>query len=81
MRGLPPTLTEAEFKKHFSAKFPTTDVKHFPHRRIGYVGFKTAEDASKAVKYFNRTFMRMSRIYVEIARPVRIYTALCKVFH
>ena len=72
IKGLPPTLTEAEFKLHFSA--PTrgiTDAKIFPNRRIGYVGYKTAEDAQKAVKYFNKTFIRMSRIGVELARPVQ----------
>ncbi|KAF2107611.1 hypothetical protein BDV96DRAFT_506000 [Lophiotrema nucula] len=69
VRGLPPTFTEAEFRKHF-AKYPVTDVKFFPQRRIGYVGYKTADEASKAVKYFNKSFIRMTRIYVELARPI-----------
>ena len=71
VRGLPPKFTEDDVRKHFS-KFPVTDVKFFPHRRIGYVGYKTPEDATKAVKYFNKTFIRMTRINVEIARPVSI---------
>lgn len=71
VKGLPPTFTEAEFRKHFSqAKREVTDVKLFPARRIGYVGYKTPEDAQKAVKYFNKTFIRMSRIGVELARPI-----------
>lgn len=71
VKGLPPTFTEAEFRKHFSqAKREVTDVKIFPNRRIGYVGYKTPEDAQKAVKYFNKTFIRMSRIGVELARPI-----------
>jgi multiple RNA-binding domain-containing protein 1 len=74
VRGLPPKFTEDDVRKHFS-KFPVTDVKFFPHRRIGYVGYKTPEDATKAVKYFNKTFIRMTRINVEIARPV------CFLFH
>ncbi|KAF2006522.1 RNA-binding domain-containing protein [Amniculicola lignicola CBS 123094] len=69
VRGLPPKFSDEEFKKHF-AKFPVTDVKFFPHRRIGYVGYKTPEDAAKAVKYFNKSFIRMTRIYAEIARPI-----------
>lgn len=69
VRGLPPKFTDEDVRKHFS-KYPVTDVKFFPHRRIGYVGYKTPEDAAKAVKYFNRTFIRMSKISVEIARPV-----------
>jgi len=71
IKGLPPTISEEDFKKHFSANQTITDAKLIPHRRIGYVGYKTAEDAAKAVKYFNKTFIRMSKIGVEIARPVR----------
>lgn len=71
VKGLPPTFNEADFRKHFSqAKREVTDVKIFPNRRIGYVGYKTPEDAQKAVKYFNKTFIRMSRIGVELARPI-----------
>ncbi|KAF2661887.1 multiple RNA-binding domain-containing protein 1 [Lophiostoma macrostomum CBS 122681] len=69
VKGLPPKLSEPDVRKHF-AKFPITDVKFFPHRRIGYIGYKTPEDAAKAVKYFNKSFIRMSKIFVEIARPV-----------
>lgn len=69
--GLPPSITEAELRKHFSAKNrEITDVKLLPKRRIGYVGYKTPEDASKAVRYFNRSYIRMSKISVEPARPV-----------
>jgi hypothetical protein len=71
VRGLPPKFTEDDVRKHF-AKFPVTDVKFFPHRRIGYVGYKTPDDAAKAVKYFNKTFIRMTKINVEIARPVSL---------
>lgn len=70
IRGLPPSLSEDEFRKHFSRQSGITDAKFFPQRRIGYVGYKSPEDAAKAVKYFNKTFIRMSRIAVEIARPV-----------
>lgn len=70
VRGLPPKFSEDDVRKHF-ARFPVTDVKFFPHRRIGYVGYKTPEDAAKAVKYFNKTFINLSKIYAEIARPVR----------
>ncbi|KAK4989635.1 Multiple RNA-binding domain-containing protein 1 [Elasticomyces elasticus] len=70
IRGLPPTFTDSEFRKHFGSKQPVTDAKFFPQRRIGYVGYKTPEDAASAVRYFNRTFIRMSKIAVEIARPI-----------
>lgn len=68
--GLPPTISEHEFRKHFSAKQAITDAKLIPHRRIGYVGYKTPEEAAKAVTYFNRSFIRMSKLEVKIARPV-----------
>ncbi|CAG9950099.1 unnamed protein product [Clonostachys rosea f. rosea IK726] len=62
VKGLPPSITEAEFRKHFSAgNREITDVKLIPQRRIGYVGYKTAEVASKAIKYFNKSYVRMSR--------------------
>lgn len=70
IKGLPPNISEDEFKKHFGATATITDAKLISHRRIGYVGYKTPEDAAKAVKYFNRSFIRMSKIGVEIARPV-----------
>ncbi|KAF5019264.1 hypothetical protein F66182_8735 [Fusarium sp. NRRL 66182] len=71
IKGLPPNISEAEFRKHFSAKGrEITDVKLIPQRRIGYVGYKTPEDASKAVKYFNKSYIRMSKIAVETARPI-----------
>lgn len=71
VKGLPPTFNETDFRKHFSQNGRAiTDAKIFPSRRIGYVGYKTPEDAQKAVKYFNKTFIRMSRIGVELARPV-----------
>ena len=71
VRGLPPNLTAEEFKNHFSKQSAITDGKFIPHRRIGYVGYKTHGDAAKAVKYFNKSFIRMSRIGVELARSVR----------
>ncbi|KAF7942146.1 hypothetical protein EAE99_000197 [Botrytis elliptica] len=70
IKGLPPNITEDEFKTHFGAKQEITDAKLISHRRIGYIGYKTPEEAAKAVKYFNKSFVRMSKIGVEIARPI-----------
>ncbi len=70
VRNLPPTFSENEFKAHFSKFSVPTDTRFFASRRIGYVGYRTPEDAAKAVKYFNKSFIRMSRIGVEMARPV-----------
>ncbi|KFY15582.1 hypothetical protein V492_01875 [Pseudogymnoascus sp. VKM F-4246] len=70
IKGLPPTISEDEFRKHFSSKQAITDAKLIPHRRIGYVGYKTPEEAQAAVKYFNKSFIRMSKIGVEMARAI-----------
>lgn len=72
VRGLPPNISQEQFRNHFSSQSAVTDIRLIPHRRIGYVGYKTPEEAVKAVKYFNKSYIRMSRIFVEIARPVRI---------
>jgi multiple RNA-binding domain-containing protein 1 len=73
VRNLPPSLTDDEFQRHFSQGGKAiTDARYLKQRRIGYVGYKTADDAAKAVKYFNKSFLRMSRIAVELARPVRL---------
>lgn len=71
VKNLPPTITEAEFRKHFSAKGrELTDIKLIAKRRIGYVGYRSPEEAASAVKYFNRSYIRMSRVLVEPARPI-----------
>lgn len=70
IRNLPPTITADEFKRHFSSGMAVTDTKLIPSRRIGYVGYETPVDATKAVKYHNKSFIRMSRISVELARSV-----------
>ena len=73
VKNIPSTITEKEFRNHFSTKGrEVTDVKVLPHRRIGYVGYKTPDEAKSAVKYFNRTFIRMSRVAVELAKPVSL---------
>lgn len=73
VKNLPRNITEAQFRQHFAANGrDVTDVKLMADRRIGFVGYKTAEDAAQAVRYFNRSYIRMSKIAVEAARPVRV---------
>lgn len=68
--GLPPTLSNHDLGKHFSARFQVTDAHVIPSRRIGFVGFKDAAHAKQAVDYFHKTYLRMSKISVEMARSV-----------
>jgi RNA recognition motif-containing protein len=69
--GLPPTCSNDQLRNHFAARFTVTDAHVLPKRRMGFVGFKSNEVAQEAVNYFNRTYMKMSRISVDLARPVR----------
>lgn len=64
-------MNAEDFRRHFSKQSDITDARLIPHRRIGYVGYQTPEDANKAVKYHDKTFIKMSRIRVELARSVR----------
>ena len=70
VKGLPPNFTPEEFHQHFSKRNVVTDAKLFPRRRIGYVGYRNADDAIQAIKYYNKSFIRMSKITVELARSV-----------
>lgn len=76
VKGIPPSLSADDFKRHFSKQSAITDARLIPHRRIGYVGYKTPEDAARAVKYHNKSFIRMSKIGVELARSVEEQHAL-----
>jgi multiple RNA-binding domain-containing protein 1 len=71
VKGVPPKCSENDFKQHFSKVGVVTDVKLFPTRKFGYVGYKTPEEAQKAVKYFNRTFIGMAKLSVGIAEPYK----------
>lgn len=72
VRNLPPTVTEEDFTSHFAKRYAVTDVKLLAQRRIGYVGFRTVDDAAAAVKYFNKSYLRMSRIGVELVDDVSL---------
>ena len=75
IKNLPPHLTIEGLRDHFlQPKAPVatlTDVKvalkkDGTSRRFGFVGFKTSEEAERAQKWFNKTFIGSSRIAVEV---------------
>lgn len=68
--GLPPSFSNDQLRKHFATRFQVTDAHVLPKRRIGFVGFKSPDVAKEAARYFNKTYMKMSKISVEIAKPV-----------
>ena len=68
--GLPPNFTGDQLGAHFAMRYPITDTVVVPGRRIGFVGFRNYTLARDAVKYFDKSYIRMSKISVEIAKPV-----------
>lgn len=68
--GLPQSFSNEQLRKHFANRFHVTDAHVLPKRRIGFVGFRDPEVAKQAAGYFNRSYVKMSKISVEIARPV-----------
>jgi RNA recognition motif-containing protein len=71
VKGLPPSITESQLRKHFSQNGgDITDIKVIPQRRIGFIGYKSTDDAAAAAKYFNRSYIRLSKLAVELAKPV-----------
>ncbi|KKY27236.1 putative pre-rrna processing protein [Phaeomoniella chlamydospora] len=70
--GLPPNLTNEDLRKHFATRYQITDAQVVPGRRFGFVGLGNPGVAKDAIKYFNKTFIRMSRIGVDLAKPVDI---------
>jgi multiple RNA-binding domain-containing protein 1 len=70
--GLPPSITSEQLRLHFQGEYPVTDAHVIADRRIGFVGFPSHEDAKNAVRHFNRSFIRMSKISVTLARPVEV---------
>ena len=84
VKNLPNNISIDRLKSHFSSSQSGTDAfsgsvtdaklvtdpKSGKSRGFAFVGYRTAEQAAKAVEWFNGTFIDMRRISVEIAKPV-----------
>lgn len=76
--SLPSKLTTEELTAHFkSLELPITDAKVLfkpdgQSRRLGFVGFGTADHAGQAKDWFDGTWLHGSRIKVDYAKEVRI---------
>lgn len=73
VKNLPKGITEEQIKKHFEVKGVVTDVKilktpNGQTRNFCFVGFKSEDSTKKAIGYFNNTYIKTSRITVEIAK-------------
>jgi RNA recognition motif-containing protein len=84
VKNLPHNITPSRLKSHFSssqsgtASFSAsvtdaklvTDPKSGRSRGFAFVGYRTQDEAQKAVEWFNDTFVDMRKISVEIAKAV-----------
>lgn len=84
VKNLPHDIAPSRLKSHFSSSRSgnaffsgtvtdakiVTDPKSGKSRGFAFVGYRTAEEAQKAVEWFNETFVDMRKVSVEIAKPV-----------
>lgn len=73
VKNFPKDATEKKVRDFFATKGTVTDVslKFTPEgkfRRFGFIGFSDPAEASKAQKYFDKTFMGASRLHVELSK-------------
>ncbi|KAI0776697.1 RNA-binding domain-containing protein [Trametes elegans] len=80
VKNLPAYLTQERLRKHFeSSEGPggtLTDVKLVlkpdgSSRRFGFIGYKTPQEAERAKKWFNRSFVDSSRIVVDVVEGAK----------
>ncbi|XP_028314133.1 putative RNA-binding protein 19 isoform X1 [Gouania willdenowi] len=73
VKNLPNGMKEDRFKSMFAAFGTITDcslkfTEDGKFRKFGFVGFKTEEDADKALRHFHRSFVDTSRVTVEMCK-------------
>uniref|UniRef100_A0A3P9CJ35 Probable RNA-binding protein 19 n=1 Tax=Maylandia zebra TaxID=106582 RepID=A0A3P9CJ35_9CICH len=73
VKNLPNGMKEDRFRSMFAAFGTLTDcslkfTKDGKFRKFGFVGFKSEEDANKALKHFNKSFVDTSRVTVEMCK-------------
>ncbi|XP_032373119.1 putative RNA-binding protein 19 isoform X2 [Etheostoma spectabile] len=73
VKNLPNGMKEERFRSMFAAFGTVTDcslkfTKDGKFRKFGFVGFKVEEDANKALKHFNKSFVDTSRVTVEMCK-------------
>ncbi|XP_056131196.1 probable RNA-binding protein 19 [Lampris incognitus] len=73
VKNLPNGMKEERFRGMFAAFGTLTDcslkfTKDGKFRKFGFVGFKTEEDADRAMKHFNKSFVDTSRVTVEMCK-------------
>lgn len=81
--SLPSDLSSEDLAGHFaSLDLPVTDArvlhkKDGTSRRMGFIGYRTTEEAQKAKDWFDGTWIQGSRIKVDFAKEVCHCLQLC----
>jgi RNA recognition motif-containing protein len=75
VKNLPAHVNEKRLLEHFATRGAVTDARVLRtrdgfSRKIGFVGFRTAQECGDALRYFNNTFLDTSRLAVERALAV-----------
>ncbi|KAM3147304.1 hypothetical protein pb186bvf_000555 [Paramecium bursaria] len=72
VKNIPNQITETQLKQIFEKKGEITDVKIIfkgdKNRRFCFIGYKKQEDAEQAIKFFDKTFVMMSKVNVSWAK-------------
>ncbi|XP_071338930.1 probable RNA-binding protein 19 [Trachinotus anak] len=73
VKNLPNGMKEERFRSMFAAFGTVTDcslkfTKDGKFRKFGFVGFKAEEDATRALKHLNKSFVDTSRVTVEMCK-------------
>uniref|UniRef100_A0A3Q3QR76 Probable RNA-binding protein 19 n=1 Tax=Monopterus albus TaxID=43700 RepID=A0A3Q3QR76_MONAL len=73
VKNLPNGMKEERFRSMFADFGTVTDcslkfTKDGKFRKFGFVGFKTEEDATRALKHFNKSFVDTSRVTVDMCK-------------
>lgn len=74
IKNIPKDVTEYDLTQHFSNKGDVTDCKimkskNGKSRLFAFIGYKEDKQAKDSVKFYNNTYMKTSKISVEIAKP------------
>ena len=74
VKNLPKKIKEKQFKEIFSECGQITDCKLMmsetgAFRRFGFIGYSSHRDAEAAVKRFHSTYIKATKIHVEVAKP------------
>ncbi len=77
-------MKEERFRKMFADFGTLTDcalkfTKDGRFRKFGFVGFKTEDDAKKAMTHFNKSFVDTSKVTVSVCVCVCVHTVVAKI--